>query len=154
MFYEAIITTLLRGIPEAFLYIFCLYLFSDRKIDKRRYIVSIILLSVGMILVRALPISYGIHTIIIMMAIIAIAVLVNHFDIIYSIKIVILNLIIQFIAEGINIILIEKVFMKDVQEAMATTTSKMIYGIPSLIIAFCMLILVCKIWKRQMRKSV
>ena len=107
-----------------------------------------------MILISKLPISYGIHTILIVMAIIGLGVRVNQLDIVYCISIAIINMCIQFLTEGINVLLIEKVFKMDITKAMSEPLSKSICGIPSLVMFFCVIYIVHRmIRKRQGAKN-
>lgn len=152
MFYEIIITILFRGIPEGFIYIFAMYTLSNVKIDKNKCILSSVILSILMVAIRELPISYGVHTILVMMTIILLGVIINKLEMIYCISIAIVIMIVQFLAEGLNIFLIKLVFRKDVATVLSTPISKVIYGIPSLIIAFVGINILGKLWKRQMIK--
>lgn len=149
MLNAAIITIILRGIPEAFIHMFAMYTFSGAKIDRQKYIISSSILAVIMVLITTLPISYGIHSILIVMAIIGLAVAINHLRIAFCISIAIVNMIIQFLAEGINVLLIQKVFRIDIVKAMATPLSKAVYGIPSLIIFFGVVLIVYKFLERR-----
>ena len=136
MLSELIITMILRGIPEAFIHMFAMYAFAGVRIDKKRYIGSSIVLACLMVLISNLPISYGIHSILVVMAIIGLAVMVNQLGTIYSTSIAIINMSIQFPTEGINVILNEKVLKMDIEKAMSNPLGKSIYGIPSLLMFF------------------
>lgn len=149
MLNAAIITIILRGIPEAFIHMFGMYAFSGEKIDRRKYIASSSILAVIMVLVTTLPISYGIHSILIVMVIIGLAVIVNHLRISVCISIAIVNMIIQFLSEGVNVLLIQKVFRIDFVKAMTNPLTKAIYGIPSLIIFFGVVFIVYKFLERR-----
>lgn len=50
------IDILLRTIPEAFLFVLSAYLFSFKKINKKDFSISVLLLSICTYLVRELPI--------------------------------------------------------------------------------------------------
>nr|WP_312292105.1 hypothetical protein [Clostridium chromiireducens] len=66
----------IRTIPEALVYIFAAYVFSNKKLDVNKYLISSFLLAIGTFLVRMLPINYGVHTI---LAIIIQMVIFNKF---------------------------------------------------------------------------
>lgn len=136
MLSEIIITMILRGIPEAFIHMFAMYAFAGVRIDKKRYIESSIILACLMVLISNLPISYGIHSILVVMAIIGLAVTVNQLGTIYCTSIAVINMIIQFLTEGINVILIEKGLKMNLAQAMSNPLGKAIYGVPSLVIFF------------------
>ena len=136
MLSEIIITTLLRGIPEAFIHMYAIHTLANKKIDKRRYVLSSLVLAFLMVLISKLPISYGIHSILVVMAIIGLGVMVNQLSTVYCTSIAIINMIIQFLSEGINILLIEKVFKMELSSAMSNPLEKVLYGLPSLVIFF------------------
>ncbi|MFQ9697515.1 MAG: hypothetical protein ACLRY5_11860 [Zhenhengia sp.] len=129
-----LIEFILRAIPEAFIHIFAMYAFTGMKLDKHHYIRTSLILGVTMFAIRFLPISYGIHTILIIMAMITLSITLNKLGIIETIRAAIINVIVQFLAEGVNILLIESVFRKSVQEVVSDPITKVLYGIPSLII--------------------
>ena len=149
MLSQLIIITLFRGIPEAFIHMFGIYAFAGKRIDKNKYLLSSLIVAVSMVLVSILPISNGIHTILILMIISAVATFINGFGSVYCVSVAIINIIIQFIAEGLNILLIELVFKKDIQEAIATPLSKAVYGIPSLIIFFGVIVIITSMIKKR-----
>ena len=59
-----------RAVPEAFLFIFAIYTFSHTRINKKRYLLSSLLMTIMIFIIRSLPISYGIHTILSIMVLI------------------------------------------------------------------------------------
>jgi len=125
---------LIRGVPEAFLFIFAAYAFSKVKIDYKRYFISAILLSVAACMIRFLPIQYGVNTILDISVFIILIVNVNRIEIITSIKSVILTIIIEYVCEGINVLIIQVIFKIDMNYIFSNSRLKAIYGIPSLII--------------------
>lgn len=154
MLSEIIITIFLRGVPEAFIHMYAMYIFANKKINKKRYVLSSIILAFLMVLISKLPISYGIHSILIVMAIIGLAVIGNELEIIYCTSITIINMIIQFLTEGINVVLIEKVFKVELASAMSSPLEKVLYGSPSLVMFFLIVWVIggC-IRKRQKEKK-
>lgn len=154
MLSEIIITTFLRGVPEAFIHMYAMYTFTNKKINKKRYVLSSIILAFLMVLISKLPISYGIHSILIVMAIIGLAVIGNELEIIYCTSITIINMIIQFLTEGINVVLIEKVFKMELASAMSSPLEKVLYGSPSLAMFFLIVWVIGRcIRKRQKEKK-
>ena len=153
MLSQLIIITLFRGIPEAFIHMFGIYAFGRVKLDKKKYMVSSLILAMAMVGIRMLPISYGIHSILVIMTIIAISIIINQFNIVYSITVVIFDMIIQFLAEGINMVLIEYVLKKNISEAMSNVVSKVVYGIPSLVIAFSVIYVISSVFKKRQRNQ-
>lgn len=148
-----IITILLRGIPEAFIHMYAMYTFANKKINKKRYILSSITLAFLMVLISKLPISYGIHSILIVMAIIGLAVIGNQLEIILCTSITIINMIIQFLTEGINVVLIEKVLKMELASAMSSPLEKVLYGSPSLIMFFLIVWMIGKCMRKRQKEK-
>lgn len=136
MLMELIIKFIFRGIPESCIHMYAMYTLNHRKIHKRNYIGSSVILAGCMVIITKLPISYGIHTLLVMMTLISLAVVMNGLRIDYCISIGIVNAIIQFISEGMNIFLIQKILHKDVATIMSNPLISNIYGIPSILTFF------------------
>jgi hypothetical protein len=131
------IEIIFRAIPEGFLYMFGFYVFTKTRFNIKRYIISSIL-GGGLIgIIRALPISYGIHTILLIISFVILNTFINKIGTIKSIQAGILAFASMFICEAINALLIYAVFKKDMDYIFADPTLKTIYGMPSLIIMVC-----------------
>ena len=124
----------LRAIPEGFLAILAIYVFSNTPINKKKYIITSLIGSCIFFGVRMLPINYGVHTILAMGIIMILSVLINKIDIIKSIKAALIYSIFQFIAEGLNIFIIQNILKADMNEVFSNAVLKTIYGLPSLAI--------------------
>lgn len=153
MLSKIIITMIFRAIPEGFIHIYAMYAMACVKIDKKKYLLSSMLLAGIMILVSNLPISYGINSILIVMAMISLAVMMNGLRTSYCISIAIMNMIIQFLAEGINIIFIQKVLQMDMTKIMSDPISKVLYGVPSLVFFGGTIFIVAKMNKKRQRNK-
>lgn len=141
-FFEFIV----RSIPESILFVFAVYIFSNTKIKFRKYIFSSILLAITTFLIRMLPISYGIHTILNIIMLVIIASSVIKISVIDSIRAGILTAILMFICEGINMVLIQLIHRNEIGEIFTNPILKTAYGLPSLII-FTILLLIYKFIK-------
>lgn len=131
---------LVRGLPEAFLFIIAAYAFSKKVINIKKYIISSILYGLMTYLVRFLPIHYGVHTIINVFVLIIITVNINKIDLIASIRSAITTIILQFICEGINVLIIQYIFNIDINYVFSDPVLKTLYGIPSIIVFACVAI--------------
>ena len=113
-----------RGIPELVLFILAAYIFSRTKIQKKDFIIAILVSNVGVFLIRNLPIGYGVHTILNI--------------IIKTIKASILSTIILFGSEFLNVGLLNIIFKNDITVMFENIKIKTICGLPSLLIfAIC-----------------
>lgn len=125
---------LLRGIPESFLFILAIYVFSKTKINKRIYIISSLLYAMSTYIIRLLPIDYGVHMILSVLCLLFILVAYNKFEVILSIKNIIIIYLIQFLSEAINVIILN-IMNLDLNELFKNPINKTILGLPSLIIS-------------------
>lgn len=124
---------LLRIIPEAFLIIWAIYLLNYKRIDLKRYIASSMFIATSAYLVRILPISFGVHTIINIIIYILVAVSINKINIIKAMSAVLKIIITIFICEWINVAVLDKVVKLDLQIIFNEPLKKVIYSTPSLI---------------------
>ena len=139
-----------RAIPEAFLLVFSTYALSKTFINKKKYLISSIFVAIIGSIIRILPINFGVHTIIFLIMFIAVAVSINKIDITKSIKASIMAIILQFICEGINVFIIQFVFGLDINVIFKNPSLKTLYGIPSLILFACIVILYyCRLLRRN-----
>jgi hypothetical protein len=123
-----------RGLPEGFLFIFAVYAFSKTAINIKKYVVSSIIFVISVYLIRLLPIQYGVHSILNIIVLIVLAVNINKIGIIKSIQTSIMAVIIEFICEGINMIIIKYIFKADIVHILSEPSLKILYSIPSLLI--------------------
>ena len=96
----------LRALPEGFLVILAIYIFSKTKIDKIKYLITSIIFSVTTYTVRYLPINYGVHMVLSVLLLLFIIVSYNKIDVVSSIKSIIFIYLIQFISEAINVLIL------------------------------------------------
>lgn len=126
----------LRLIPEGFILALSIYAFSNTKIEMKRFIISGIILSINPFFVRMLPINFGVHTILLIMLYILVAVNVNHVDIIKSIKAGLIGYIILSICDFANFFLVVNILNISVEKMLGNILIKMLWGLPSLILFF------------------
>ena len=125
---------IVRLLPEAFIFMFAAYTFSKTKIDKKKYLISSIILGTCVFLIRMLPINYGVHTILNIITLPIISHVINKIEIIEAIKASIMTSILLFIVEGLNMVALSTVFGENVSQIMANATTKTICGLPSIIL--------------------
>ncbi|MVX64082.1 hypothetical protein GKZ28_10315 [Clostridium chromiireducens] len=123
---------IVRTIPEALVYIFAGYIFSNKEIKVIRYLTSSLLLAVITFFIRMLPINYGVHTILIIITQIIVLVCVSKIDTILSIRSSIITTICLFVTEVLNMLVLNVIFKEQLESIMLDTWLKTIYGLPSL----------------------
>lgn len=125
---------LLRGLPEAFLFVFAAFALTRTKLDVKKYFFVSITLAATACLIRFLPIQYGMNTILNLFVLIILMTIVNKIDMIYAIKTGVMIIILEFICEFINILFIQRVLKIDMNYVFNNADLKVLYGIPSLAI--------------------
>ena len=115
-----------RGIPELVLFILAAYIFSRTKIQKKDFIIAILVSNVG------------VHTILNIIFQSVVVIRVCKIDPIKTIKASILSTIILFGSEFLNVGLLNIIFKNDITVMFENIKIKTICGLPSLLIfAIC-----------------
>ncbi|WP_017416292.1 hypothetical protein [Clostridium tunisiense] len=124
----------IRGIPEAFLFVFATYTFSKTPINIRRFLLSGIIMAAIGFFTRYLPIHYGVHTILNLFAFVILFYNVNKIDLMKCIRSVAIAMFLQSFCELINIVIIQFLFKQDMDYILSIPKLKTLYGAPSMII--------------------
>nr|WP_236883232.1 hypothetical protein [Clostridium botulinum] len=142
---------LMRLTPEAFLFIFIIQAFSNNKINKNKYVLSSILFSVIIYSIRLLPIHYGVHTVLNIIAIILICTFINQ---VAPIKAITYSLIlVSFLAlsEALNLYFVYKIFGENITNILKDPLKKCIYLMPSIIVLVIIVLFIFKIKDRRVK---
>lgn len=137
----SLIEFVLRIIPESFLFLLTAYVFSNKKIEKKLYIISGFIIAISMYFIRLLPIQFGIHSVIGVIIVILVAVNINKIPTSKAISSAVMIIIFEAIFETINLVFIDKVLNLNVQAVLSDSVSKLVYFAPSLIILGCSIVL-------------
>lgn len=132
---------LVRGLPESFMMILATYTFANKKLDKKPYLTSSLIMALVVYIVRLLPINYGIHTILSIFVLIFLTVNINKIDLIVCIKSSILVLMLLLLCEGLNLWFIQNILHKNLTVLSTSLVEKFILGIPSTILFSVIVIL-------------
>ncbi|APQ77516.1 hypothetical protein CF060_14180 [Clostridium botulinum] len=141
----------MRLTPEAFLFIFIIQAFSNNKINKNKYVLSSILFSVIIYSIRLLPIHYGVHTVLNIIAIILICTFINQ---VAPIKAITYSLIlVSFLAlsEALNLYFVYKIFGENITNILKDPLKKCIYLMPSIIVLVIIVLFIFKIKDRRVK---
>lgn len=125
---------IVRGIPEEFLFVLAIHAFSKTGIDLKKYLLSGVLTSIMIYLIRLLPIQYGVHTLLGLMMLTILVNFINKIDAIKAIRAAIITFILCFVFEALNITFLKFVLKKDLNSMLSDPISKTLYGLPSVII--------------------
>lgn len=123
-----------RAMPESFIYMFAIYSLSKTIVDKKKYLISSILMVMCVFIIRLLPINYGVHTILNIIMAIVITSTISKIDILKSIRASITMIIVLFSCEGLNVAILRIILGSRLEEILSNTVMKTIYGLPSLIL--------------------
>lgn len=145
----SLIEFFLRLIPEGFLLALSIYAFSGTTLSKKRYIVAASVLSINTYLVRMLPINFGVHTILLLMLYIIVAVNISKIDMMMAIKLSLIATIILSICDFVNLFMLVKIFSISIENLLDDTFTKTMLGLPSLGLFF---IIVFFFYKKNSRK--
>lgn len=132
-----------RTIPEGVFFVWAFYTLSQTKIEINRYFLSVIIMIALNYVTKLLPIHYGVHTLLIMVGLVATNIIINKIDIIKSILVTIGVIIIEFISEIIDLAILQYLFKVDAAYIFSNSQLKVLYGLPSFLF-FILFILILK----------
>ncbi|MBS5885900.1 MAG: hypothetical protein E6300_15080 [Clostridium sp.] len=138
----------LRTIPEGFLFIFAIYVFSQINITRKKYIISSLVFSSSVYIIRLLPINYGVHMILSVLVLLFISIVYNKVEAIQSVKSIIILYMIQLISEAVNVLLLNLMKL-DLDKLFKNPIKKSILGLPSLLITLIIIIIFYLINKKK-----
>ena len=129
------IELIIKGIPEGFLDVLAIFFFIRMKFDLVKYFI----LSVGFIflnyIIRLLPISFGVNTMLGLLALILLFIIICKAEPSKVIKSVIIMAIFLFISEGINSVILILMFgTEKTMSFVSDPITKSISSIPSTVI--------------------
>ncbi|MBD7913755.1 hypothetical protein H9660_01195 [Clostridium sp. Sa3CUN1] len=139
---------ILRVIPESFLVIFAIYVFSKTTINKKKYLITSIVFSLIVYATRMLPINYGVHMILSVLFLLFIITAYNNIDVVSSIKSIISVYLVQLLSEAINVLILNLMNL-DLETLFKSAFNKTMLGIPSLIITGIIILIFYKLNKKK-----
>ncbi|GAA0744822.1 hypothetical protein GCM10008906_30250 [Clostridium oceanicum] len=151
MLRTSILEFFLRGIPEALLFILAIYLLLNKSVkeNKKLYIISSLIVSISMYLIRLLPIHFGVHTILTITVYIIVFVLINKIEINKAISYSIIVMMILSIGEFINLSILNSIFKSNINAILNNKLLKVILFYPSLIIFMGVILFIYKFNKNR-----
>lgn len=122
-----------RIIPETFILVLGIHIFSRKTIDMFKYIISSLMLAISCLIIRCLPIYFGVHTDICIMLTIIIVMSIINIPLIKNVLGTFLLYFMLSLSETINMLLLSGLNI-DTDISVLQPITRFIYGIPSLII--------------------
>lgn len=141
----SLIELLIKGMPEGIISIFGLFILTKTKFDLKKFLFSSISLIFLTYLIRFLPLSYGVNTMLSLLVIIVIAVVLNSIDLSKSIKATLIIAAIIILSETITVGFMQIYLGKEklnlimgepISKSIASIPSTLIYGIVVAVIFF------------------
>lgn len=130
-----IIEFILRLLPEAFLLMLAMQIFSGIQTSRKKYVASSVFLAVVVFLIRMLPINFGVHTFILLAVYIALARYYLEIGIQRSILSALIAIILLSACDLANVFLLINVgglSMETILEEGSIT--RILFGLPSLVL--------------------
>ena len=123
-----------RVIPEAFFVILAIHAFSKQSIDKKRFIISSLLYAILVFIIRSLPIIFGIHTILSLLALIVINSYINKINVTNSIRSGIITVLVLYVSDLFCMFVVQYLLHLDTEKMFSDVYIKTLYSLPSLIL--------------------
>lgn len=142
MLHLSFLELIFRAIPESFALIFGMYIFSNIKIKLSNYIIISLVFALATYLVRFLPITYGINTIISILILIGLSIYISNNNLLKAVRGGILSIVLLFICEAMNMLILQNIYGDRLIYIFKNPPAKIICGLPSLTIFIIILIVV------------
>lgn len=143
----------LRILPESLLLAWCMYIFSNKKLNLCKWFISSILICFLFIISRFMLNSYIVHVLFNIVFSTIICIKINKINIHKAISLNIVYFLLTLIAENINFIILYNFFNLDYDSINYSRILKTIYGLPSLVIIFSVVFLSYKFKFRNPPKN-
>lgn len=134
MLHLSIMELFFRAVPDSIILIMGAHIFSRANINNLKVLKSVIFMSFVIYLIRCLPITFGIHTLLGVVGVTIVSVKFHKIDLIKALKAVFFTVFIQYLSEIINMAWIQICLGKNLELIFSNPTAKILYGIPSMLI--------------------
>lgn len=132
----SLVELFLRLVPESFILALSIYAFSRTKINMKKLTISGIIMTISAYFIRMLPINFGVHTMLLIMIYIFVAVTINHINMVKSIRAALVGYIVMCICDFINLFLVINMLNISLEKMLDNIALKMLLGLPSLALFF------------------
>lgn len=133
---------------QSIIFVFCLYVLSGKSVDRRKFLSTSIVFMLGTLLIRALPIHFGVHTLICMLLLILLGNKMLALSIYTAIKASLFALIILLSLESLNVFLFTLIWGYQRFDAlMDNSWTKNLLGLVVNLV-FLLTVSVIYLWKR------
>ncbi|ABR47485.1 hypothetical protein Amet_1280 [Alkaliphilus metalliredigens QYMF] len=148
-----IISLFLRTIPEGIILVLVGYMILNKPLEKQKICITGVILGISTYFVRMLPINFGIHMILILFVYMFLLHKINIMNFYKAVTAGIVSFIFIAISEWIMLVFYIGVLGMSTEKVLDQSLSSILLGLPSLVLLFCMGMLVQKIININARKS-
>lgn len=149
MFQLTIPDILLRVVPEVVLFTWASYCISTTKINRKSFVLSCLILGIGCYLIKSLPITFGINSLLIVLLVISVNIWINRISRIKAIKTSVFVYIVMFFSEVITIIIFQVLLKVNLSEILKDPLLKNIYLAPTLIVFAIAILIINKVLTKR-----
>lgn len=153
MFQLTIPDILLRVIPDAIFFVWAFYYISKTTYNMKRFVLSCLIQSIGCYLIRSLPITFGINSLLIVLLFISVNIWVNKIPIIKAIKTTVLVYITMFFSEIIEVAILQILLKEELNEVLKNPLLKNLYAFPSFILFVVAIVVINKVLTKRASKK-
>ncbi len=121
----------IRGILEGFFVFLLVCAICKCKIQLKPYILSSLLYVALTYTIRMLPINFGVHSILVLMAIVLLAVLINKASVLSAIKAALITFLLLFALEAANVYIMQLIYGDFFIDVMKNPIIKSLSSLPS-----------------------
>jgi hypothetical protein len=138
------IDLILIGIPEVLLCVLAIYSLAKKKVPKKTYFISSVLLAIVEYSIRMLPINFGVHTILNVVFLLILSIYIVKIPTIKAISYVFSVIILLVTCETINMLILIHIFKVNVALISTNPMMKVMFGIPYLLLFGCAILIIRK----------
>ncbi|HOJ12088.1 MAG TPA: hypothetical protein PK733_16065 [Clostridiales bacterium] len=141
-------------VPESLIFIFGIYIFSNTLICKKRLFLSALIISISTYIIKLLPIQFGVHMLILIMALVGVSSFINHVEIIKAVTSALLLIIIRLITEWISLLIMRELLNISIDVFLDNPLIKVLYVYPSTFMFFLVVFIVYIFKKKNCKERV
>ncbi len=155
----SILEMLIKGIPESFLLMFALYIFTNTRVAIKKYLLLSSILTVITYFTRWFPINLGTHTMLTLLLLIVIHLTANKGSLHYIIKTIVSVIVIALIilvSETIDMLLLAQIYGNKEANEMLTSSDaviKSLSALPSIVIFGLVVLIIYIVLEKKRNKK-
>lgn len=145
----SLLVTVLRGIPEIYLLFMLIYILDHKPLNRKKLMLSTVIVCVITYFVRILPIHFGVHTILLIILSMFIGVYINKISALKSISGILVGAIILSLCEALDVWILQRFFNIIFFDISPEDIRRTIVTIPSLVLFFIAIFIIKKMLEKK-----